>query len=166
MKTFDEMIDFILDRIEKGYANVIQDNGGETNWGISLKAHPDLKGRIKNLTRDEAKEIYWKDYYLKSKINEFPEKMRLMMLDGAINIGVNENIELVQEAINSLSPHRKLDVDGKLGPATLFAIRNVDPLVFLPAYSIIRLEFYRSLDDWRWAKRSWQTRLFLTSLAS
>jgi len=166
LKTFDEQIDFIMDRIEKGYANVIQDNGGETNWGISVKAHPHLKGRIKTLTRDEAKEIYWEEYYIKSKINEFPEKMRLMVFDGAINVGVKQNIKLVQEALNTLSPLRKLDTDGILGPATRFAIKNVDPLLFISAYGSVRLDFYRNLDDWRWAKRSWQSRLFLTCAAS
>ncbi|HYX36841.1 MAG TPA: glycosyl hydrolase 108 family protein [Oligoflexus sp.] len=164
MKTFDEMIDFILDEIERGYANIIPDNGGETNWGISSVNHPELKGRIKSLTREEAKQIYWDEYWLKAEISSYPERLRLAVFDGAINHGVVGNNKLVQRALNSM--RCKIDVDGILGPMSKGAVRQVSPLRFLAAYNRQRLELYRQHEDYRWAKNGWETRLFMTCAAS
>ncbi len=41
---------------EGGYTNDPRDPGGETNWGISKRAYPNLD--IKNLAMEEAKRIY------------------------------------------------------------------------------------------------------------
>src|SRR5216684_3047737 len=46
---------------EGGYGNDPADPGGETNWGIDIRTHPNLD--IKNLTRDEAITIYYKDWW-------------------------------------------------------------------------------------------------------
>ena len=52
--TFDEIIDVVLHH-EGGYVNDPKDPGGETNYGISKRAYPDVD--IKNLTEDGAKDI-------------------------------------------------------------------------------------------------------------
>jgi hypothetical protein len=57
---FEMAIDFVLPR-EGGYVNDINDPGGETNFGISKKKYPDLD--IKNLTVQQAVEIYRRDYW-------------------------------------------------------------------------------------------------------
>ena len=64
---FEDCIDKVLEH-EGGYVNDPNDLGGETNFGVSKKAYPDLD--IKNLTRDEAKEIYRKDYWERYKIEK------------------------------------------------------------------------------------------------
>ena len=46
---------------EGGYVNNPADPGGETNWGISKRAFPQVD--IKALTRDDAKALYRANYW-------------------------------------------------------------------------------------------------------
>ena len=71
--TFDEIIDNVLES-EGGYVNDKDDAGGETNMGISKKAYPDLD--IKNLSKEEAKQIYYEDYWCPSKADQLPTQLR------------------------------------------------------------------------------------------
>ena len=54
-----------------GYVNDPKDPGGETNYGISKRAYPDVD--IKNLTEDGAKDIYKRDYWDKNKCEDLSE---------------------------------------------------------------------------------------------
>jgi hypothetical protein len=47
MSKFDEIIEVVLEH-EGGYVNDPKDPGGETNYGIAKRSHPDVD--IKNLT--------------------------------------------------------------------------------------------------------------------
>lgn len=57
---FDKCVEFVL-ASEGGYVNDKYDAGGETKFGISKRAYPDLD--IINLTIEQAKDIYYKDYW-------------------------------------------------------------------------------------------------------
>ena len=59
MMPFYQEIKHVLKR-EGGYVNDPDDPGGETKYGISKRAHPDVD--IASLTPESAAEIY-KDYY-------------------------------------------------------------------------------------------------------
>ena len=59
MKSFEEIINKVLEH-EGGYVNDPTDLGGETKYGITKRFYPDLD--IKNLTKEEAKQIYYNDY--------------------------------------------------------------------------------------------------------
>ena len=63
MKSFDEIIKHVLEH-EGGYVNDPKDLGGETKYGITKRFYPDID--IKNLTIEEAKEIYKKDVTIQS----------------------------------------------------------------------------------------------------
>lgn len=162
--TFDKMIDFIIVRIERGYANDPRDNGGETKWGISVKAYPELKGKIKDLTIEEAKKLYRRDYFTPAQVSKYPMKVRLAVLDTAINHGVLGCNRLVQQALNKLGS--KLEVDGIVGPKTLAAIKKADSLDLLVGLAKARQESYRKQSDYSWAGNGWENRLFLICAAS
>ena len=51
---------FVL-KHEGGYVNDPKDPGGETKWGISKRAYPNLD--IKNLSAEDATRIYSRDYW-------------------------------------------------------------------------------------------------------
>jgi len=55
MDAFEVALNFVL-KWEGGYVNDPRDSGGETKFGISKKAYPNLD--IKNLTQQQAGEIY------------------------------------------------------------------------------------------------------------
>ena len=62
---FDEIIEVVLEH-EGGYVNDPKDPGGETNFGIAKRSHPDVD--IKNLTKESAKEIYKEVYWDNNKV--------------------------------------------------------------------------------------------------
>lgn len=71
MEQFAQAIEFTLSW-EGGYVNDPGDAGGETNMGISKRSYPDLD--IKNLTVEQAKAIYYADYWLPSRayLDDYP----------------------------------------------------------------------------------------------
>lgn len=83
--TFDEAVAHIL-RFEGGYVNDPADPGGETKYGISKRAYPQLD--IKNLTVEDAKAIYYRDYWLPAGCDSLPTAAAFLVFDFAVNAGV------------------------------------------------------------------------------
>jgi hypothetical protein len=83
---FDRALAFVL-KWEGGYVNDPDDPGGETRFGISKRAYPTLN--IKDLTLDQAKEIYRRDYWQKSGAQNMAWPLCLVVFDTAVNCGVN-----------------------------------------------------------------------------
>ena len=83
---FNEAVEFVL-RWEGGYTNDPNDPGGETKYGISKRAYPDID--IKNLTLDEAKDIYYHDYWLKADCDHYFFPANYLMFDTAVNMGIS-----------------------------------------------------------------------------
>ena len=121
MTTFDEIIEHVL-KHEGGYVNDPTDLGGETNYGITKRFYPDID--IKNLTEEQAKEIYKRDYWDKNRVDELPEQLRHIFFDMCVNQGRGTAVKVLQRAANAKGA--KLKVDGGMGPATLKAIQNVE----------------------------------------
>ena len=121
MTTFDEIIEHVL-KHEGGYVNDPTDLGGETNYGITKRFYPDID--IKNLTEDQAKEIYKRDYWDKNRVDELPEQLRHIFFDMCVNQGRGTAVKVLQRAANAKGA--KLKVDGGMGPATLKAVQNVE----------------------------------------
>ena len=121
MISFDEIIEHVLEK-EGGYVNDPTDLGGETNYGITKRFYPDVD--IKNLTKEQAKEIYKRDYWDKNRVDELPEQLRHIFFDMCVNQGRGTAVKVLQRAANAKGA--KLKVDGGLGPSTLKAIQNVE----------------------------------------
>ena len=112
--TFDKAVEVIL-KHEGGYVNDPVDPGGETNMGISKKAYPYLN--IKELTKKDAKDIYFKDYWLKAKCSKLPEELRMIYFDMVVNMGKSRAVKILQKAITAKGV--KTAVDGGIGPQTI-----------------------------------------------
>lgn len=102
---------------EGGYINHKNDRGGETNMGITKKYYPDED--IKNLTRERAVAILYRDYWLKYKINTLPIEISDIVFDNAVVQGQSTAIRNLQKALN-------IKVDGIIGPQTINALRGVN----------------------------------------
>ena len=122
MKKFDEIIEKVLEH-EGGYVNDPTDLGGETKYGITKRFYPDID--IKNLTKEQAKEIYKRDYWDKNRVESLPENLRYIFFDMCINQGRRTAVRVLQRAVNSKGGN--LVVDGGFGPATLKAILKHRP---------------------------------------
>ena len=114
MTKFDDIIEVILEH-EGGYVNDPKDLGGETKYGITKRFYPDLD--IKNLSKDEARKIYYEDYWLRFKVPEIPDQLKHIYFDMCVNQGVGTAVKIIQKALNSKGANLK--VDGGLGPNTI-----------------------------------------------
>ena len=119
---FDQIIEKVL-KHEGGWVHDANDPGGETNFGISKRAYPNVD--IKNLTKDGAKKIYKKDYWIKTKVESLPERLRYIYFDMCVNMGMRRAVKTLQNAANNKNSN-KIDVDGMFGPATIKAMSNIE----------------------------------------
>lgn len=104
---------------EGGYVNDPQDPGGETKWGISKRAFPELD--IKNLTIDDAKEIYRRKYWDRLQCDDMiSDAIAAEIFDTAVNVGVKGAIRIAQQALAYLG--EGIVGDGIIGPKTLEAL--------------------------------------------
>ena len=91
---------------EGGYSHDPKDAGGETRYGISKRAYPNLD--IKNLTKSEAREIYKRDYWNAIDADKLPEYLRLIAFDCAVNQGVNACKAILKSIVTGQSERQKL----------------------------------------------------------
>ena len=147
---FDHMIRKILEH-EGGYINHPHDPGGETNFGISKKQYPHLS--IRDLTQADAIQLYFDDYWQKTRIKDLPSSIAFHVLDAAINHGPRRAIQWLQEIVN-------VEPDGTLGTKTLKAVRNqADPPWIIQRYTAQRLDFYTQLQTFPTFGRGWIRRV-------
>ena len=110
---------------EGGYVNNPDDPGGETNMGISKRQFPDLD--IKNLTQDQAVEIYregyWKELYSQIESQTIVNKL----FDLGVLFGVGTAVGILQLTLG-------ITVDHTFGPDTLQAINDADETSLLASY--------------------------------
>ncbi|MDR2075069.1 MAG: hypothetical protein LBP31_02495 [Holosporales bacterium] len=105
-KNFDNAISKTL-RHEGGYVNDSDDHGGETKYGISKRAHPDVD--IKNLTVDQAKGIYYKEYWKILDLDDVSNSdIASKIFDICVNFGEEQAKEIVKRALQSVYGKRSL----------------------------------------------------------
>lgn len=144
MAKFENVIDKVLVN-EGGYVNDPKDRGGETKFGISKRAYPNVD--IKNLTIDEAKAIYKKDYWDKIKGDEIKDELvAYEIFDTAVNMGVRTSSKLVQMVVGS-------HPDGIIGPKTLEKINNMDVELLVSKFRLSKIARYVYLVKKRPANR-------------
>ena len=125
---FDKAMDLVF-KYEGGYVNDPDDPGGETKYGISKRQYPDLD--IKNLTKEQAKEIYMADYWNKIKGNELPPKVAVFLLQCAVNMGTKRAVKILQSSAKSFLEDKPY-VDGIIGPQTISCVHMVDENMLVP----------------------------------
>jgi len=92
MKDFERAMEFVF-RWEGGYVFDPNDPGGETNWGISKRSFPMLD--VKSLTKEEAMDIYEKDYWEKAGCESLPWPLNMVVFDTAVNMGLGRAREFL-----------------------------------------------------------------------
>lgn len=89
---FYKSVQFVLEH-EGGYINDPADPGGETNFGISKRFHPDLD--IKNLSPEAAANIYYQEYWVPSGACSLDYPNCVAVLDTSVNLGVSACLRLI-----------------------------------------------------------------------
>jgi hypothetical protein len=81
---FDRSLAFVL----KWEGGDTVDTGGETRYGISKKAYPNLD--IPNLTLEQAKVIYECDYWQEAGCHNLAWPWDIIVFDSSVNCGVGQ----------------------------------------------------------------------------
>ena len=147
-ENFQAALAFVLEW-ESEYSNDPHDVGGETRWGISKKAHPDID--IKRLTREAASVIYHTDYWLPVRGDDLPSGIDLAVFDFAVNAGVRKSILTLQRVLG-------LTADGSIGSITLGTLAGADPAATLAEFTVKRILHYASLGTWNRYGKGWTRR--------
>lgn len=119
-----------------GYTMDPNDPGGETKFGISKNENPNVD--VTNLTWDQAQAIYYQSYWLAGQCDKMPGRIAALVFDGAVNNGVGESGKFLQRAIG-------VTADGDVGPATIAAIANFDPIAVCGAICDQRAAYYNNI---------------------
>ena len=102
---------------EGGYVNHPNDRGGETKFAISSRWYPNED--IKNLTRERADMILFRDYWKDTNIYQLPDEIADIVLDDSIVQGQPTAIKNLQRALGIVD-------DGIIGQNTLNSIKNTN----------------------------------------
>lgn len=150
---FEDFVERVLQH-EGGYSRHPDDPGGETMWGVTQRTarRAGYRGDMRYLTRDEAKQIYRKAYWNTVRGDKLSPTVAFQVFDGAINSGVDRSSEWLQEIVGVAQ-------DGLIGPKTLAAAAEFDPLEVAVRYNSIRLRFLTGLPTWGAFGRGWSRRI-------
>ena len=148
---FDKAFDRIIGH-EGGYVCDQRDPGGETKFGVSKRAYPTMD--IKNLTLDQAKEIYRRDYWNKLHLDELPDCIRFDLFDAAVNSGLSAAAKFLQRAVGTAA-------DGVIGKLTIAAANGMDPLHLDKRLSGYRLQYLCDLPTFPAFGKGWVRRVAL-----
>jgi len=163
---FDRVFSIIIGE-EGGYSDEASDSGNwtggavgcgmqlGTNWGISAAAYPNVD--IKNLTQDQAKQIYIRDYWTPIGGDGLPPQLALLVFDAAVNNGVRRSSEWLQAALG-------VATDGVLGPETMAALAKqcatADGCIEVCSEFLARrVDFMGGLKTWQSFGLGWSRRL-------
>ena len=135
---------------EGGYVNNQNDPGGETNMGISKRYHPHED--IKNLTRERANAILYKEIWKWNGINRLPREIKGFVFDHGIRTSPQNAIE---------TTHRSLDINPVgdiIGNVTLNRLKNTDYKKFLLNYQNLVKKQDRNNANYQYFGTGWDNR--------
>lgn len=153
--TFTKTVSWLLSPdVEGEHSNDPADRGGDTWYGISRNANPDMPWPP---TREQAIQRYRERYWDTCHCNEMAPVLAVLTFDAAVQHGTTQAARILQRAVGVTD-------DGVIGPQTLAAA------VFATNESIsdflsYRARFYNELcisdTSQRRFLRGWMRRLFL-----
>jgi lysozyme family protein len=157
---FDEAFEKLL-FLEGGYVKHPSDPGGATNFGVTqVVFSKHFPGQdVRYATREQAKIIYWRDYWKPMKLdNVADKKIAMELFEQGVNLGPARAIKHAQKACNFLSGsagRAEIAVDGVIGPQTLeelgyWADRNIKALIN-SLNGLQFLHYYRLVTETDWA---------------
>jgi lysozyme family protein len=152
--SFETVVHMVLEH-EGGYVNHPSDPGGETKYGISKRAYPEVD--IAELTEDEAATIYKRDYWDRIKGDDLPAGVACAVMDYAVNSGISRASKALQSVCGISNG------DGIIGPASLNAlwttVKNTSEEDVINGVTEQRQAFIRGLKIYETFGKGWERRI-------
>jgi lysozyme family protein len=151
-----------LEKAEAGFTNDPKDpgnwTGGRVNvgilkgtkYGIAANTYPDLD--IENLTPEQAKAIYKRDWWDKAGGDEFDPAIVFQLWQFAINAGMDTAKRVLQRAAGVAD-------DGHVGEVTIAKVNATDLNDLLFLYFSFEIRYYTSLSKWADFGKGWMNRV-------
>ena len=125
-----------------------------TKYGISAMAYPHLD--IRNLTLQDAKDIYRRDYWNKCRCDDLPTAIDYLVFDAAVNHGNSRSAKFLQTAVGA-------SADGIIGEKTVAKVNAKNDFIKVCSdFCVTRGLFYTEIDTFQTYKLGWFRRLFDT----
>lgn len=141
-----------------------------TNSGITQPTldkynadHPEFNfpDNVKDLTGEQAQQIYGEDYYDERRIGEIEnERIAAAIFDMGVMSNFNNVGKTIQETLND-SMDANLKIDGKIGDKTIDALNNIpDDKIdnFMQDLKENRIEYLQGLSGWDKYGDGWTSR--------
>lgn len=153
MSKFNVFFDRLIGH-EGGYVNHPDDPGGETNWGVTKRTAlaEGYTGAMKAMTREQARSIYHKAFWLRYQCDKLPEAIAFQLFDAAVNHGFGNASRMLQRAVNVAD-------DGIIGNVTITKVKQLDVNDVLMRFNAERLKFYTKLQTFNTFGRGWVNRV-------
>lgn len=141
--TFNEALEFVF-KAEGGLSDDVEDAGGITKYGISIKFLKEINPKatsddIVGLTKQEAKDLYYRYFWLACKCDKMPRNVAFVVFDTAVNCGCGTAIKLLQKCFYDIA------VDGVIGNETLQAVKDSSPDLIVDSYLSLRTKRYKDI---------------------
>lgn len=125
-----------------------------TKYGVSAMAYPSLD--IRNLTLQDAKDIYRRDYWNKCRCDDLPKAIDYLVFDAAVNHGNSRSAKFLQTAVGA-------GADGIIGEKTVAKVNaKNDAIGVCSEFCVTRGLFYTNIGTFQRYKLGWFRRLFDT----
>lgn len=121
-----------------------------TKYGIAANTYPHLD--IESLTLEDAKGIYWLDWWLKLGADHLPPAVAFQVWQFAVNAGMDTARRALQFAVGVAQ-------DGRVGPITLAAVAAANECDILLRFNGFALDHYTSLSTWDTFGKGWARRV-------
>lgn len=156
-ENFDAALKLVL-KHEGGWSDHPSDPGGATMKGVTLAnfrrfVKPDAtKADLRRITDAQIAVVYRRHYWDAVLGAELPSGVDYAVFDFAVNSGPSRAAKYLQRIVGAVQ-------DGKIGPATLKAVRARKPENVITQLCDARLAFVQALNTWPVFGKGWGRRI-------
>ena len=124
-----------------------------TKFGIAAGSNPNVN--IKELSLEQAKAIYRKNYWEAGSCDLMPIGIDYLIFDLHVNHGISRGSKILQQAVGVVA-------DGKIGSKTLLAVNKMNPRKIATEMAYHRMMFYTQISTFKTFGKGWTRRAIET----
>ncbi|MDX0180835.1 hypothetical protein GOC16_08215 [Sinorhizobium meliloti] len=156
-RNFKRALSLVL-KHEGGWSDHPKDPGGATMKGVTLASFRQYvkptatKADLRKITDEQLATVYRRHYWDAVHGAELPDGIDYAAFDFAVNSGPSRSAKYLQAVVG-------VTQDGRIGPATLRAIRSKGSADVVNALCDKRMAFLEDLSTWPTFRKGWTRRV-------